>query len=189
MNEAPEETGIQDSQTFDAYADTQPQLSLSTQFFTDTFGFFRERISSNLDNREAGAVLTRLTITGPPVPRGDGHYDYDEPDPDQKRKLVITRVALYVPFTARVQSPSKGPEIVQGALTSVIGNVNQPDNRVVRAWMDVDDFQRGRLMTPDTDVYQSRMLSVGEWLPSDFPPGSPERGEAADRPAPDNRDV
>lgn len=39
MNEAPKETGIQDSQTFDAYADTQPQLSLFTQFFTDTFGF------------------------------------------------------------------------------------------------------------------------------------------------------
>ena len=41
--------------------------------------------------------------------------------------------------------------------------------------MDVDDLGLNRLMTPDHDTYQSRMLSVGEWLPSDYPPGSPER--------------
>jgi hypothetical protein len=68
-----------------------------------------------------------------------------------------------VAFTARVLAPSKGAERVHGALTCVLGNVNQPGNRVVRSWMDVDD------------QYRTRMLSVGTWLPSDYPPGSPER--------------
>lgn len=176
MGSAAGEVGIQDSKSFAAFAREFKQIHLFTQFFDDPFDFFRERITGHLETREAGAVLSRLTITGPPVPRGDGHPDYDNPGSDPTNPaLVITRVALFVPFTARVQSPSKGAESVQGALTCVIGNVNQPDNLVVRSWMDVDDLGLGRLMTPDTDQYQSRMLSVGEWLPSDYPPGSPER--------------
>lgn len=171
-----EEAGIQNSEGFAAFVRVNKSLQLFTQFFDDPFDFIRERIAGNLDRREPGAVLTRLTITGPPVPRGDGHPDYDDPEPDPANpKLVITRVALFVPFTARVQSPSKGMESVQGALTCVVGNVNQPDNLVVQSWMDVDDLGLNRLMTPDSDQYQSRMLSVGEWLPSDYPPGSPER--------------
>jgi hypothetical protein len=108
------------------------------------------------------------------VPCADGHPDYDDPGPNGDT-FVLTRAALFVPFTARVLSPSQGHEVVQGALTCVIGNVNQPHNRVVRSWMDVDDYGLGRLSEPDVDQYQSRMLSVGEWLPSDYPPGSPER--------------
>lgn len=44
--------------------------------------------------------------------------------------------------------------------------------------MDIDDLGHNRLLAPDDDDYQARMLSVGSWLPSDYPPGSPER-EAA----------
>lgn len=178
MDEASEEAGIQDSETFDWFLRENPSLGISlfTQFFTDPFDFLRGQVAANLQQREAGAVLTRLTITGAPIPRGDGHYDYDEPNPDPANPLFIfTRVALYVPFTAHVESPSSGPEVVQGALTSVIGNVNQPDNRRIQAFMDVDDFGLGRFMSPDDDTYQRRMLSVGKWLPSDHPPGSPER--------------
>ena len=178
MDEASEETGIQDSETFDRFVRENPSLGISlfTQLFEDPFELLRSQVAANLERREPGAVLTLLTITGAPVPRGDGHYDYDEPDPDPANPMfIITRVALYVPFTARVESPSKGPEVVQGALTSVVGNVNQPDNRRIQAFMDVDDFGLGRFMSPDNDTYQRRMLSVGQWLPSDYPPGSPER--------------
>ncbi len=151
-------------------------MRLFTQFFEDAFEFIWERITGHAQSREAGAVLDHLTITGLPVPRGDGHPAYDTPEPDPADpKLVLTRVALFVPFLARVQSPSKVVESFQGALTCVLGNVNQPDNRVVRSWMDVDDLGLNRFMEPDTDLYQARMLSVGAWLPSDYPPGSPER--------------
>jgi hypothetical protein len=176
MDESAGELRIQDSDGFAEFVRTYQPVQLFTQFFDDPFAFIEERIAGHLDDRESGAVLSRLTISGPPVPRGDGHPDYDNPASDSaKPAIVLTRVALFVPFTARVWSPSKGMELVQGALTCVLGNVNQPDNRVVRSWLDVDDFGLSRLMEPDLDQYQTRMLSVGAWLPSDYPPGSPER--------------
>jgi hypothetical protein len=176
MDESFGESGIQDSDGFAAFVRAYQPVQLFTQFFDDPFAFIRERIADHLDNRESGAVLSRLTITGPPVPRGDGHPDYDKPATGSaKPAFVVTRVALFVPFTARVRSPSKGMELVPGALTCVLGNVNQLDDRVVRSWLDVDDFGLNRLMEPDLDQYQTRMLSVGAWLPSDYPPGSPER--------------
>ena len=99
------------------------------------------------------------------------------PDPADPR-LVLTRAAIYVPFTARVTSPTKGPEVIQGALTCVLGNVNQPDNQVVRSWMDVDDHGLNRLATPDTAQYQERMPSVGQWLPGDYPARVARAGRA-----------
>lgn len=169
-------SGIQDSEGFAALVRAYEPLRLFTQFFDDTFEFIRGRIAGQLESREAGAVLGRLAITGPPVPRADGHHDYDDPGPDPADPaIVLTRVALFVPFLAEVQSPSKGLETLQGALTCVLGNVNQPGNRVVRSWMDIDDLGLNRLTAPDDGEYQSRMLSVGSWLPSDYPPGSPER--------------
>ncbi|MHA6761265.1 hypothetical protein [Streptacidiphilus sp. PAMC 29251] len=176
MDEVPGGRGIQDSEAFAAFVRADKPVQLFAQFFDDPFGFIRERVAGHLEDREAGALLSRLTLTETPVPRGDGHLDYDDLAPNfEDRGFVLTRVALFVPFTARVQSPSKGVELVQGALTCVVGNVNQPDNRVVQSWMDVDDLGLNRLLAPDTKQYQTRMLSVGRWLPSDYPPGSPER--------------
>ena len=169
-------TGIRDANGFAALVHAYEPIRLFTQFFDDPFEFIRERIAGQVASREAGAALSRLTITGPPVPRADGHPDYDAPAPDPANpSIVLTRVALFVPFLAEVQSPATGLETLQGALTCVLGNVNQPGNRVVRSWMDIDDLGLNRLMTPDTDQYQSRRLSVGAWAPSDHPPGSPER--------------
>ena len=177
-------TGIQDSNGFAALVNAYEPVRLFTQFFDDPFEFIRGRIAGQVESREAGAVLSRLAITGPPVPRADGHPDYEAPASDPANpSIVLTRVALFVPFLIEVQSPSAGPETLQGALTCVVGNVNQPGNQVVRSWMDIDDLGPNRLMAPDTDRYQSRMLSVGSWLPSDYPPGSPER----DAPRPPRR--
>jgi hypothetical protein len=168
--------GIEDSAGFAAFERGYEPIRLFTQFFEDTFEFIRAAVAGRLADREAGAALVGLRISGPPVPRADGHPDYDDPGPDPANpNVVLTRVALFVPFLARVQSPTKGPETLQGALTSVVGNVNQPAGRVVRSWMEIDDLGQNRLMAPDTDRYHSRMLSVGSWLPSDYPPGSPER--------------
>lgn len=177
------ESGISDADAFDAFIREYPPAQLFTQFFPEPFDYLLSRIAGHLEDRETGAVLDRLTITGPPVPRADGHPDYDDPAPDaQDPQLVLTRAALYIPFTARVTSPSKGPEVVQGALTCVLGNVNQPDNQVIRSWMDVDDFGLNRLTSPDLQQYQERMLSVGQWLPGDYPPGSPEREGLIEQP-------
>lgn len=173
-------TGIQDSDGFAALEAAYEPIRLFTQFLEDPFAFIQGRVATQIASREAGATLERLTITGPPVPRGDGHPDYDAPGPDPADpQIVLTRIALFVPFLARVRSPSKGEESVQGALTCVLGNLNQPDHRVVRSWMDIDDLGLDRLMTPDVEQYQARMLSVGAWLPSDYPPGSPEREAAS----------
>lgn len=171
--------GIQDAAGFAAFVQQYEPARLFTQFFEEPFEFLQERLAGHLSDREAGAILDEWTITGPPVPRGDGHPDYDDPDYGDPEAgdppIVLTRVALFVPFTAEVFSPSQGLESVQGALTCVLGNANQPDNQVVRSWMDVDDFGLYRLMTPDVEQYQARMLSVGRWLPEDYAPGTPER--------------
>jgi hypothetical protein len=172
MSEAHRPAGINNSDGFAALVRAYEALSLVTQLFDDPFGFICQRVAGHLADREAGAVLDELTITGPPVPLADGHLDYDDPAGEQ---FILTRVALFLPFTARVRSPAKGMESVQGALTFVVGNVNQPGNHVVRSWMDVDDWGLDRFMTPDEDAYRSRMFSVGTWLPGDYPPGSPER--------------
>jgi hypothetical protein len=181
-----QDTGIHDADTFDAFVREYPPAMLFTQFFEEPFDFLLGRIAGHLQDREAGAALEQLTITAPPVPRADGHPDYDE-RPDGARdslvepaeltepQFVLTRVALYVPFTAQVASPARGGEAVQGALTCVLGNVNQPDNQVVRSWMDVDDYGLNRLLSPNLEQYQERMLEVGRWLPADYPPGSAER--------------
>jgi hypothetical protein len=175
------ESGIADADGFDAFVRAYPPAQLFTQFFAEPFEYLLERVAGHLQDREPGAVLERLTITAPPVPHADGHPDYDDPAPDaDDPRLVLTRAALYAPFVARVSSPSKGPEVVQGALTCVLGNMNQPDNQVVRSWMDVDDFGLNRLTSPDAGQYQERMLSVGQWVASDYPPGSPEREELGD---------
>lgn len=171
-----EEIGIQDEQTLAAFLQQYAPPTLFTQYFRQPFEFLRERLADHLTERAPGAALTRMTITGTPVPRGDGHPDYDEPGPDPENpRIVLTRVALYVPFTARVTSPAHGDQIVHGALTSVLGNLNQPGNQVLRTWMDIDADADGRLVIPDNDQYQERMLSVGQWLPGDYPPGSAER--------------
>lgn len=187
-----QDTGIHDADTFDALVREYPPVRLFTQFFEEPFDFLLGRIADHLKDREAGAALEQLTITAPPVPRADGHPDYDEhPDgspagsaeadePTEAAEpaepyFVLTRVALYVPFTAQVASPARGGETVQGALTCVLGNVNQPDNQVVRSWMDVDDYGLNRLLSPNQEQYQERMLEVGRWLPADYPPGSPQR--------------
>jgi len=174
MDRSEGERGIEDSGGFAALVCAYQPIQLFAQFFDDPYTFIHEQIAGPLNDREAGAALSGLAITGPPVPGADGHPDYDNAVPDSESPaIVLTRVALFVPFTARVRSPSNGVELVQGALTCVLRNVNQPGNRVVQSWMDVDDLGLNRPMTPDTDQYQTRMLSVGTWLPSDYPPGSP----------------
>lgn len=163
-----------------AIVDRYDVLQLFAQFFDDLFGFIRGQIARQLEVREAGAVLSRLAIMRTPIPRFDGHPDYDNLSGDPANPLlVITRAALFIPFLAEVRSPSQGLELVQGALTSVVGNVNQPANRVKQTWMDIDDLGLNRLMKPDENQYQVRMLSVGAWIPSDYPPGSPEREQAS----------
>ncbi|WP_127354627.1 hypothetical protein [Actinacidiphila soli] len=133
----------------------------------------RHEVEVLLRERQRGAVLEWVKVTDQPTPLADGHRSYAKGEGEEM--FVLTRVALYVPFVACVQRPDEDSEILQGALTYVIGNVNQPVNRVQRAWLDVDDHGiLNRLSVPDEHQLKSRMMAVGEWLPSDYPPGSPE---------------
>jgi len=174
MTDTPEDVpGIAGEDHFAAFARTYPPLDLFTRFVSSPFALLCDEARCALEARDPGVVLERLTITGPPYPLGDAHPDYDAPAADEQ--YIITRVALFAPVTLRVWTPQTGTHSSQGALTCVVANLNQPDNCMVRSWLDLDGHTRGRLLGPDTDLLRSRMLSVGAWLPTDYPPGSPER--------------
>ncbi|MFI1094071.1 hypothetical protein [Streptomyces sp. NPDC020917] len=166
--------GIAGEGHFAAFVRAYPPLDLFARFLSNPFELLRDEARRALKGRDPGTVLERLAITGPPYPLGDAHPDYDAPASDQG--YIITRVALYAPVTLGLWTPGAGTRSQQGALTCVIANLNQPDdNRVVQSWLDLDEHAPSRLLEPDTDLLRSRLLSVGAWLPTDYPPGSPER--------------
>lgn len=143
-----------------------------TQWFgKDPAAFIRRELTGLLRERMPDSSLEWMKIMATPTPLADGHLDHANP---ASTDVIMTRVALYVPLTAATVSPAGGREFLQGALTIAVGNLNQPGNRVKRSWLDVDDYDLNRLAAVDQAVLKKRMMSVGEWLPSDYPPGSPE---------------
>jgi hypothetical protein len=166
--------GIASEAHFAAFAREYRPLDLFTRFLAKPYGLLCGQAEGALEGRDAGTVLERLAITGPPYPLADAHLDWDDPVPESR--YVITRVALYAPVTLRVWTPAAGAHVLEGALTCVIGNLNQPqDDQVVRSWLDLDEHTASRLLKPDQDLLHRRLLSVGAWLPTDYAPGSPER--------------
>lgn len=175
MTEGPDDVpGIASEGHFAAFVREYQPLSLFARFLGNPFELLCSQAQCALEAYDPGTVLERLAITGPPYPLGDGHLDWDAPVPEEQ--YIVTRVALFAPVALRVWTPAAGTHVLQGALTCVIANLNQADDdRVVQSWLDLDEHTPSSLLKPDTDLLRSRMLSVGDWLPTDYPPGSPER--------------
>ncbi|MFC5200630.1 MULTISPECIES: hypothetical protein [Streptomyces] len=175
MAETPDDVpGIASEGHFAAFVHRYQSLDLFARFLGNPFELLCGQAQCALEAHDPGTVLERLAITGPPYPLADTHLDWDDPVPESR--YVITRVALFAPITLRVWTPAAGTHVLQGALTCVIANLNQSeDDRMVRSWLDLDEHTPSRLLKPDGDLLRSRLFSVGEWLPTDYPHGSPER--------------
>lgn len=175
MAEAPDGVpGIASESHFAAFVHKYQPLDLFARFLGNPFGLLCSEAQYALVAHETGTVLERLVITGLPYPLADTHLDWDAAVPEER--YIITRVALFAPVTLRVRTAAAGTHLLEGALTCVIANLNQPDDdRVVESWLDLDEHTPSRLLKPDTDLLRTRMLGVGKWLPTDYPPGSPER--------------
>ncbi|MFC9634309.1 hypothetical protein ACFTY8_34900 [Streptomyces mirabilis] len=166
--------GIASEGHFAAFVQKYQPLDLFARFLGNPFELLCGEAQWALVAHDLGIVLERMAITGPPYPLADAHLDWDAAVPEER--YIITRVALFAPVTLWVRSAAVGAHRLRGALTCVIANLNQPDDdRMVQSWLDLDERTPSRLLKPDTDLLRSRMLSVGEWLPTDYPPGSPER--------------
>ncbi|MBM9509209.1 hypothetical protein [Actinacidiphila acididurans] len=181
MTELPDDVpGIASESHFAAFVRRYQPLDLFARFLGNPFELLRGQAQAALETLDPGTVLERLTINGPPHPLADAHHDWDAPVPTSR--YIITRVALFAPVALRVWTPAAGAHSRRGALTCVLANLNQPDHdRLVQSWLDLDQHTPSRLLKPDVDLLRSRMLSVGAWLPSDYPPGSPE-GEGRSTP-------
>jgi hypothetical protein len=175
MADAPDDVpGIASESHFAAFVLKYRPLDLFARFLSNPFALLCSQAHDALVAHDPGTVLERMAITGPPYPLADAHHDWDAAVPEER--YIITRVALFAPVALRVWTVEAGTHLLQGALTCVVANLNQPDDdHVVQSWLDLDEHTPSRLLKPDTDLLRNRMLSVGEWLPTDYPPGSPER--------------
>lgn len=175
MTEVPDEVpGIASEGHFAAFVQEYQPLDLFARFLGNPFELLCSEAHAALVAHDPGTVLERMAITGPPYPLADAHLDWDAAVPEER--YIITRVALFAPVGLRVWTAKAGTHLLEGALTCVIANLNQPDDdRMVQSWLDLGEDTPSRLLRPDTDLLRTRMLSVGEWLPTDYPPGSPGR--------------
>jgi hypothetical protein len=166
--------GIASEGQFAAFVEKYQPVDLFARFLSKPFELLCSRAHDALVARDPGIVLERMAITGPPYPLADAHLDWDAAVPEEG--YFITRVALFAPVGLRVWTAEVGTHLLEGALTCVVANLNQPDDdHVVQSWLDLDERTPSGLLRPDTDLLRTRMLSVGAWLPTDYPSGSPER--------------
>ncbi|MFJ9714256.1 hypothetical protein [Streptomyces sp. NPDC101234] len=166
--------GIASEGHFAAFVQRYKPLDLFARFLGNPFETLCGEAQWALVAHDPEAVMERLAITGPPYPLADTHFDWDAAVPEER--YIVTRVGLFAPVTLQVWTTLAGSHLVQGALTCVIANLNQPEGkRVVQSWLDLDEHTPSRLLKPDTDLLRTRIFSVGTWLPTDYPPGSPER--------------